>query len=198
VSRVPAPASPRDSQAAIPLSRMTSERVDHRHGLMDAAHHSRETGAHARPPGRAWTTMPPPDTRSRPESSDRASETRPKTPGTTRRRKRLDTLPHLPDRSGMSRHGDPVRNRTGTASMKWRLSAAMPPGSDFLPAGMFPVRAYISSVGTVPAGFMMSPACSAHAAVPAVIGAGNGMETDGPQPECRQALEPVSHPFVTD
>jgi len=50
VSRVPAPASPRDSQAAIPLSRMTGERVDHRHGLMDAAHHSRETGAHARLP----------------------------------------------------------------------------------------------------------------------------------------------------
>jgi len=35
---------------------------------------------------------------------------------------------------------------------------------------------------------MMSPARAARAAVPAVIGAGNGMETDGPQPECRQAL----------
>jgi len=52
VSRVPAPASPRDSQAAIPLSRMTAERVDHCHGLMDAAHDSRETGAHARLAGR--------------------------------------------------------------------------------------------------------------------------------------------------
>jgi len=52
VSRVPAPASPRGSHAAIPLSRMTAERVDHRHGLMDAAHHSRETGAHARLTGR--------------------------------------------------------------------------------------------------------------------------------------------------
>ncbi len=43
VSRILAPASPRDSQAAIPLPRMTAERVDHRHGLMDAAHGSRET-----------------------------------------------------------------------------------------------------------------------------------------------------------
>jgi len=51
---------------------------------------------------------------------------------------------------------------------------------------MFPVRAHISSAGTVPAAFMMSPACSARAAVPAVIGAENGMETDGPQPECRR------------
>jgi len=56
VSRVPAPASPRDSQATIPLSRMTGERVDHRHGLMDAAHHSRETGAHARLAGRVPVT----------------------------------------------------------------------------------------------------------------------------------------------
>jgi len=35
VSRIPAPASPRDSRAAIPLSRMTAGRVDHRNGLMD-------------------------------------------------------------------------------------------------------------------------------------------------------------------
>jgi len=56
MSRGAAPASPRDSRAAIPLSRMTEERVDHRHGLMDAAHHSRETGAHARLTGRVPVT----------------------------------------------------------------------------------------------------------------------------------------------
>ncbi len=52
VSRIPAPASLHDSQAAIPLARMTAGRVDHRHGLMDAACDSRETGAHARMAGR--------------------------------------------------------------------------------------------------------------------------------------------------
>jgi len=41
-----------------------------------------------------------------------------------------------------------------------------------LPAGMSPARAHMLSAGTVPA----------------AIGAGNGMETDGPQPECQQAL----------
>jgi len=82
----------------------------------------------------------------------------------------------------MSRHGDPVRNRTGTASRRRRLSAAVPPGSDFLPAGMFPVRAHILSAGTVPAAFMMSPACSAHAAVPAVTGAKTAWKRTGRNP----------------
>ena len=48
VSRVLTSASPHDSQAAIPLARMTAERVDHRHGLMDAVCDSREIGARAR------------------------------------------------------------------------------------------------------------------------------------------------------
>ncbi len=52
VGRVPAPASLHDSQAAIPLARMTAERVDHCHGLMDADCDSRETGPRARLAGR--------------------------------------------------------------------------------------------------------------------------------------------------
>ena len=52
VSRVLTSASPHDSQAAIPLARMTGERVDHRYELMDAACDSREIGAHARMAGR--------------------------------------------------------------------------------------------------------------------------------------------------
>ena len=52
VSRVLTSASPHDSQAAIPLARMTAERVDHRHGLMDAVCDSREIGARARMAGR--------------------------------------------------------------------------------------------------------------------------------------------------
>jgi len=45
---------------------------------------------------------------------------RPETPERTQRRNRLDTLFQFPDRSGRSRHGDTVRYRTGTASMKRR------------------------------------------------------------------------------
>ena len=52
VSCILTSASPHDSQAAIPLARMTAERVDHRHGLMDAVCDSREIGAHARMAGR--------------------------------------------------------------------------------------------------------------------------------------------------
>jgi len=132
--------------------------------------------------------VPSTDTRSRSEPSDEALNIRSGTPERTQRRNRLDTLFQFPDRSGRSRHGDPVRNRQSTASGRRRLSAAGPPGSDFLPAGMSPIRAHILSAGTVPAAFMMSPACSARAAVPAVTGTENGMETDGPQPECQRAL----------
>ena len=53
VSRVLTSASLHDSQAAIPLARMTAERVDHRYGLMDAVCDSREIGAHARMAGEA-------------------------------------------------------------------------------------------------------------------------------------------------
>ena len=52
VSRVLTSASLHDSQAAIPLARMTAERVDHRYGLMDAVCDSREIGLHARMAGR--------------------------------------------------------------------------------------------------------------------------------------------------
>ena len=52
VSCVLTSASLHDSQAAIPLARMTAERVDHRYELMDAVCDSREIGAHARMAGR--------------------------------------------------------------------------------------------------------------------------------------------------
>jgi len=52
VSRVLTSASLHDSQAAIPLARMTAERVDHRYELMDAVCDSREIGAHAQLAGR--------------------------------------------------------------------------------------------------------------------------------------------------
>ncbi len=136
----------------------------------------------------AWTTVPSTDTRPGPDPSDRALRIRPDTPASTRRRNRLETLFQFPDRLGRPRHGDPVRNRHGTASGKRRLSAAVPPGSGFLPAGMSLARAHILSVGTVLPAFMMSPACSAHAAVPEVAGTGNGTEPGDSQPECQRAL----------
>ncbi len=49
-------ASPRDSQAAIPLPGMTALRVDHCHELMDAACDSLEIGFHACLTGRVATT----------------------------------------------------------------------------------------------------------------------------------------------
>ena len=52
VSRVLTSASLHDSQAAIPLARMTAERIHHCYELMDAACDSREIGAHARMAGR--------------------------------------------------------------------------------------------------------------------------------------------------
>ena len=52
VSCILTSASLHDSQAAIPLARMTAERVDHRYELMDAVCDSREIGAHARLAGR--------------------------------------------------------------------------------------------------------------------------------------------------
>ncbi len=137
----------------------------------------------------AWTTVPSTDTRSGPESPDRALGTRPETPESTRRRNRLDTPRHLADRSGRSRHADPVRNRTGTASGKGRLSAAVPPGIEL------PARQHVP--GPRPHGVRQYRPVSIHgvtcmlscrAAVPAVAGAGNGTEPGDPQPECQQAL----------
>ncbi|MCY4241960.1 MAG: transposase [Rhodobacter sp.] len=52
VSCILTSASLHDSQAAIPLARMTGERLDHRYGLMDAVCDSREIGLHARMAGR--------------------------------------------------------------------------------------------------------------------------------------------------
>ena len=52
VSCILTSASLHDSQAAIPLARMTGERLDHCYELMDAVCDSREIGAHARMAGR--------------------------------------------------------------------------------------------------------------------------------------------------
>ncbi len=56
VSCILTSASPRDSQAAIPLPGMTALRVDHCHELMDAAYGSLEIGFHACLTGRVAVT----------------------------------------------------------------------------------------------------------------------------------------------
>ncbi len=136
--------------------------------------------------------MPPPDTHSRPDSPDRVSETRPETPERTRRRNRLETLSFPPDRSGMSRQGDPVRNRQRTASTKGRLSAAVAPGSVALPGSVSPVRARIPSVSTVLSAFTVPLAhavVACRAVVPAVIGGENGIKPGDSQDDCQRALD---------
>jgi len=92
VSCIPAPASPRDSQAAIPLSRMTAERVDHCHGLMDAAHDSREIGAHARLAGRV------PVTGTNPRRDAGPHPPRPRPPAAAPRRRAGELRPEGPVR----------------------------------------------------------------------------------------------------
>jgi len=119
------------------------------------------------------------------------SETRPETPERTRRRNRLETLSFPPDRSGMPRQGDPVRNRRRTASTKGRLSAAVPPGSVALPGSVSPVRARIPSVSTVLSAFTVPLAhavVACRAAVPAVVGAENGIKPGDSQDECQRTL----------
>src|SRR5918997_2386806 len=66
-------------------------------------------------------------------SADTRSKRRSKTPARTQRRNRWNTLFHLPNPLGRSRHGDPVRTRHSTASRNSRLSLAVTPLSDALP-----------------------------------------------------------------
>ena len=95
--------------------------------------------------------------------------TRSKMPENARRLNRLNTLLHLPKRAGRSRHGDPVRIRQSTSSRKWRLSAAVTPGSVALPSNMGSTSAHMASVSTVLSGFICHSARLACAAVLAVV-----------------------------
>ncbi len=155
-----------------------SMRVHDRHGPAGQATPGTPGSLSSGPPSApaafrcAWTAVPSTDTCSRPDPSGKALKTRPETPESVQRRNRLETLFHFPKRSGRSRHGDPVRNRTGTAPPKRRLSAEVTPGSAFLPAGTFPVRAHMASVSTVLSAFIVLPAHVACAAFPARVAGG--------------------------
>ena len=99
----------------------------------------------------------------------------------------LEDASRMPNRSGRSRHGDPVRNRDSTASMKKRLSADVPSGSDALPGRMGSIRAHMASVSTVLSAFvvLLANVPVACAAVPAVIGPRHGIEQNESQHDCR-------------
>src|SRR5262249_48872240 len=73
------------------------------------------------------------------------SYTRCQTPLRDQRSNRFQTLPHLPKRSGRSRHGDPVLAIQRTASTNRRLSLAVTPGSPGWPESRCLIRSQFSS-----------------------------------------------------
>ena len=68
------------------------------------------------------------------------------TPFFAHRRKRMNTLFHLPNSSGRSRHGAPARTSHNTASTNKRLSAPCRPLSPFLPGISGSIRRHSPSV----------------------------------------------------
>ena len=75
-------------------------------------------------------------------SSQRALKTRSQTPFCAQRQNRVYTVNHLPNASGRSRHGEPVRAIQRTASIKSRLSRPLPPGSPTLPSSSGAIRSH--------------------------------------------------------
>jgi hypothetical protein len=81
-------------------------------------------------------------------SPPRASRTRPQTPFFDQRKNRWATLFHLPNRSGKSRQGTPVRAIQTTAFTNKRLSSAERPGSVRLPGRSDSIRVHCSGVNS--------------------------------------------------
>src|SRR5205807_10052126 len=61
-------------------------------------------------------------------------------------KKRVYTVNHLPNASGRSRHGEPVRAIQRTASIKSRLSRPLEPGSPTLPDSSGAIRSHWASL----------------------------------------------------
>src|SRR6516164_5694671 len=95
-----------------------------------------------------WTRTSVPSTRtySKSGSSRRALKTRSQTPFRAQRQKRVYTVNHLPNASGRSRHGEPVRAIQRTASINRRLSRPLPPGSPTLPGSSGAIRSHWASL----------------------------------------------------
>jgi hypothetical protein len=94
------------------------------------------------------TSVPSMRTYSKSGSSLRALKRRSQTPFCAQRQKRVYTVNHLPNASGRSRHGEPVRAIQRTASMKRRLSRPLLPGSPTLPDRCGAIRSHCASFNT--------------------------------------------------
>src|SRR5947208_8072612 len=92
------------------------------------------------------TSVPSIRTYSKSGSSQRALKTRSQTPFCAQRQKRVYTVNHLPNASGRSRHGEPVRAIQRTASTKSRLSRPLEPGSPTLPDSSGAIRSHWASL----------------------------------------------------
>src|SRR5512134_99124 len=81
-------------------------------------------------------------------SSARAAKMRCHTPLWLQRSKRRHTLFQLPNATGRSRHGEPVRAIHRTPSTNMRLFSPVPPGSLSFPTQSGSIRAHCSSSNT--------------------------------------------------
>src|SRR6266853_4365990 len=81
-------------------------------------------------------------------SSRRALKTRSQTPFCAQHQKRVYTVNHLPNASGRSRHGEPVRAIQRTASIKSRLLRPLLPGSPTLPDSFGAIRSHCASLNS--------------------------------------------------
>ena len=95
-----------------------------------------------------WTLMivPSMSAYSKSGSSESAAKIRSKAPLSAQRRKRFQTVPHLPNASGKSRQGAPARTIHKTASTNSRLSSPDRPGSPSLPGKSGAIRSHCASV----------------------------------------------------
>jgi len=93
------------------------------------------------------STSPYGKCRSKSGSSRRALKIRSQTPFCDQRQKRIYAVNQLPNASGRSRHGEPVRAIQRTASIKSRLSRPRQPGSPGLPDSSGAIRSHSDGAG---------------------------------------------------
>ena len=79
----------------------------------------------------------------------RCLKSRSHTPFCAHRQKRVYTVYHLPNSSGRSRHGAPVRATHNTPSTNKRLSSPLRPGSPILPGNSGAIRSHCALLKTV-------------------------------------------------
>src|ERR1700736_5836893 len=147
-----------DTDAVVTLARQQQEANE----IPECVHQGHDLGSQAaaraayglilRPPFApvpCWwtrTRVPSMRTYSKSGSSQSALKTRSQTPLFAQRQKRVYTVNHLPNPSGRSRDGEPVRAIQRTASIKSRLSRPLLPGSPALPDNSSAIRRHWASL----------------------------------------------------